>query len=70
LSFTSVKSHFTSGNETKDTDIKGYESIDIHGFRNSGYHHIFEKTGFLGGFSLGIYWVSPLQESQYPIMDY
>ncbi len=35
LRSTSVYSHFTCENITKDTDIKEYESIDIHGVRNT-----------------------------------
>ena len=35
LRSTSVNSPFTYKNITKDTDIKEYESIDIHGVRNT-----------------------------------
>jgi hypothetical protein len=34
---TSVNSPFTYRNMAKDTDIKGYESIDVHGVRNNIY---------------------------------
>jgi hypothetical protein len=35
ISSKSVQSHLTCEIETKDTDIKEYESMDIHGVRNN-----------------------------------